>query len=310
MTHLAPVSSRVVKMSFNEIKNILIRRNNASTQHERDYSDICIEWMRTLPMEAAAGALFLTPEGETMYLNSICILLELASDFEKNKSTIGHICAEIDRIPLTAPPAHHGFTDVNQILREAERSRSPTSVSHIMTIYREMKNTILAILAILDPAHRKMMVNLFDKYILSLAVVGQEKALSVHNPLTNLGRRIKPAGTDYIIQSIGDPDFSMRDFLLKGPVSMFYGYEEPARFEIVHLCYAILSMASFQTIPTDDSHYRDYWIRRRWQVNGECTAVVRNIQGLKKERTAAARQFKKLYPNEYLNLARVLTRLT
>lgn len=297
-------------MSYLEIINILIRRGDASTQHERDYSDICIEWMRTLPLEAAAGVLFLTQEGETTYLNSICILLELSSDFERNKSTIGHICAEIDRIPLAASLVHHGVTYIYQIFREVDQWSNPTCVSYIMTIYREIKNTILAILAVLDPAYRKMLVNLFDKYILSLAIVGQEKALSVHKPLTNIGRRIKPTGTGYIIQSIADPDFSMRDFLLRGPVSMFYGYEEPARFEIVYLCSSLRTMVGFQIVPINDSHYRNNWSRHHWQVNKECTAVVRNILGLKKTKTAAARQFKRLYPNEYLNLARVLTRLT
>ena len=299
-------------MLLGSIEAILTQRNAATNQHERDYSDICIEWMRTLPMEAAVGALFLTPEGETTYLNSISILLELASEFERNKATIGHICATIDAIPLAASLGHHGPIRICQILKKAEREQPCNSVhvSHIMTIYQKVKKTILEILAVIDPEHKKMLVSLFDRYIMSLAVVGRDKALSCHQPLTNLGRR---NGSDtlsgYIIQSIASPDFSLRDFLLRGPISMFYGYIEPLQNEIVNIRYSFHMLTIHKPCISDHTHFRNNWARHQRVYGQKCMDVVRIIHGLKKEKSDAAQQFKRLYPNENLSIVKVLTRL-
>lgn len=295
-------------MSFIEIEKIFARRNDATSKHERDFLDLCIEWMRTLPLEAAPGALFQTPEGEATYLNSINLLIDLASNFEENKCTIRHICAQIDTIPLTLLPGYTHDLQIYQILREATQSWISVHVSYIMIIWRELKTTISLILAVEEPVYRKTLINLFDKYILSLAAVGSEKALGCHKPLTNLGRRKKSDTSGYIIQSIDDPDFSMRDFFLRGPISMFYGYKEPAQFEITNLCYCFKVMSLRR--PESDLYYRNGGGRNRWMYGPECWNIVKNIHGLKREKAIAYRQFKKLYPNEHLNLVRVLIRLT
>jgi hypothetical protein len=299
------------KMSYTEIRNIFKLRADAKTKNDADYADICIEWMRTLPLEAGPGVLFQTPAGEAEYLTSIGLLIELASDFEKNKSTIGHICAGIDAIPLTATPGLH--STMYHILRETvSQSWSHLHVSYIAVIRREMKNAITQILETPDPTHRKMLVDLFDRYIMSLAIVGPENALSCYKKLTKLGRRVINFSTmddaHYKIQSIGDPEFSMRDFLLAGPVCMFYGYEEPAEAEITHLTSSVRILTT-QRLIGDDSYYRDRWPNHKYRYGYPCTKLVAAIHGIPRGPTGAL-QFKKLYPNEHLNLVRVLTRLT
>ena len=256
-------------------------------------------------MEAEAGALFQTLEGEARYLELINLLITLAPKFEENIDVIKPICAQLDTIPL-----HHSIKGLYIILEETVRQQDQADVSYIMTMYREIKNSILAIL-VMDPVYKGAMANLLDKYILSLAIVGHEKALSCHRPLSKVGRRKEPnMSSGYFIQSVIDPDFSMRNFLLYGPISMFYGYKEPALYEVYRICHFIqVASPSILTVGYD-SYFRDNWMGFRHIYGVGCKNVVRIIQGLEKEKRSATRRFKKLYPNENLNIVRVLTRLT
>lgn len=264
---------------FEEIRKIFAMRANPLTKRDSEYADVCISWMQTLHLEAAAGALFLTPAGEEEYLTSIGVVIALGLEFEKNRKTIRRICDSIAAIPLTPTPENH---NMYHIINGMNGLHISTHVSHSMLIHRTMYDTIERILAIHDQACRKTMIDLFDKYIMSLAIVGKQSALACHQPLTDLGRRM-PQVDKYIIQSIGDPDFSMRDFLFHGPITMFYGYVEPAINEV-----AYIHMGFDELIPHPGRLYH-------FDRPG-CGKVIRAIHGIPRG-TLGMKQVEKMYPD-------------
>lgn len=290
-------------MAAAEIRKVLELRDSPSNPYDRDFANICVETLKTLPFEVAAGEFFITVDDEKQYLTTINLIMDLASDYEENSGLIATICSVFDGMNVksadgTVYPLSVAICRMFQT-QPMNGLFSVFNSVHVIEAQRVTAQAITAILAAPNEDNRKRLINLFDRYIISLATVGPEQVLKCHQPLTKLGRR-KPVLTNYVVQSIASPEFQMKDFLEHSPIAMFFGYIEPIRDEL-HVV-----MADFASLSTGVMYYPNNWFRRSYawhshhQGRLEQANIVARIHNFPRGFGSRGKIVKKMYPKENL----------
>lgn len=254
----------------NEVMNILIAKNEATTQHERDFAEVLADVLYTLPLESADGSFFVTKEDESAYLNGMSLIRDLSSDLKTNANAIDTICNNLKS--YLVKKANGGtwpfsdafnalFVDYYSHIYTAKNLFKKGPYSRVTCILR-MYNAVSRIIQYNGVRESDILIN----YMFSLVTNGREVVMKAHKQNPVSGRRL-PDVEVYVIQSVLDPNFCMKTFLTMSPISMFFGHNRATKREVIPFFDSLYSMACNSELS----------LRKLWQNSFDPKQVIRNI---------------------------------
>jgi hypothetical protein len=292
---------------FEFIRDLYVNRDDSKSKYDKDYYDVCIEFFKTLPYYAAAGKFFTNDEDEITYIASFGLIDSLAnSGFKKNSEVIQTICAQLGSISVrTVAGTTHTLSDAISHISNFQNHDVVkfVPICALRTIY-EAKTAICEILEMPEMHIKTNLINLFDRYILSLAITGEECVLASHRLAVNTNKRMpRPK---MVVQLLSSDNFDMKTFLTASPITMFFGHINAFEHELKIVMRDLKDCAYSQCT-------RGLPLRHCWQgvMRGESSGTrlaIRNIQSFPRGKKAQRKLVMKMYPTEQLCMTHMFIR--
>lgn len=275
------------------IMDILRMKTEGKTKHERDFNEVLADILFTLPLESGEGSFFVSKDDEFAYLSGMSLIRDLSSDLKANAGSIESICDGLKSYKVkTANGGTRLFSEAFNVLfmkydkywNAVHNIFKKGPYSRIMCILC-MYNAATAIIKFNSASASDLLTN----YMFGLVADGKENVMKVHKQQSTLDRRL-PEVKEYVIQSILDPDFCMKTFLTKSPISMFFGNNRATRREIVPCFESLALIAS-----GNETCLRKDW-SGRWRDPKQVIARIHSKRTKSNKMTQTA--LNKLFPGD------------
>jgi hypothetical protein len=289
-------ASRAEEIMFGYINDWYTERANAGSAHLRDHYDVHIDFVRNLPLQTGKCEFFVDEKEEQKYMTLFSSLENVieSDGFEKGAKRIHAICDELDSLKVKSSEGdvYSLSIAINRIF-SIERYEIQFAPMHMYNALCELCNAVMNILTVTDDTLKKMLANLFDRYIINLAIVGKERILADHDTDEKACNYRLP-WPKFVVQSISSSDFDLKTFLTSSPITMFFGHPSAISSELIIVMRDLRSIAQSEYFVC----VRTFWWREWRNMDEGTRRVLRKIHGFPRGVDKQRRIIKDRYPKE------------